>query len=171
MVRGDSLFVFNGEVWSSSEVILSARSWARTLHNHRHELSCVGGVSYQAHQCRPLITAVVTKVARMLAVARHMDPELEYKSYTVMALLDGGMLRRHKSWLKAEPTTIVVATIRRLSQMLEKQIFKLDSMRVLVVDEICGRKEKHQLLISLLQSDLPKSGIIFVGEQVCTAYP
>ncbi|KAE8668082.1 DEAD-box ATP-dependent RNA helicase 58 [Hibiscus syriacus] len=183
----------------------------------------------------------VTKVARLLAAARHMDPVLDHKSYTVMALLDGGMLRRHKSWLKAEPPTIVVATIRSLSQMLEKQIFKLDSMRVLVVDEvdflfnsskqvsslrmlltsysscnnrqtvfasasipqhrrfihdciqqkwtkgdvahvhvnpikpmpsclhhrfvICGRKEKHQLLISLLQSDLPKSGIIFVGEQ------
>lgn len=42
----------------------------------------------------------ITKVARMLAAARHMDPELEQKSYTVMALLDGGMLRRHKSWLK-----------------------------------------------------------------------
>ncbi|KAK8998756.1 hypothetical protein V6N11_069943 [Hibiscus sabdariffa] len=183
----------------------------------------------------------VTKVARMLAVARHMDPELEHKSCTVMALLDGGMLRRHKSWLKAEPPTIVVATIGSLSQMLQKHIFKLDSMQVLVVDEvdflfnsskqvsslrmlltsysscnnrqtvfasasipqhrrfihdciqqkwtkgdvvhvhvnrikpmpaclrhrfvICGRKEKHQLLLSLLQSDLPKSGIIFVGEQ------
>lgn len=34
----------------------------------------------------------VTKVARMLA-AKPMD-------ITVMALLDGGMLRRHKSWLK-----------------------------------------------------------------------
>ncbi|XP_012453962.1 DEAD-box ATP-dependent RNA helicase 58, chloroplastic isoform X3 [Gossypium raimondii] len=183
----------------------------------------------------------ITKVARMLAAARHMDPELEQKSYTVMALLDGGMLRRHKSWLKAEPPAIVVATIGSLSQLLEKQIFKLDSLRVLVVDEvdflfksskqvsslrklltsysscnnrqtvfasasilqhrrfihdciqqkwtkgdvvhvhvnrimpmpaclyhrfvICGRKAKHQVLLSLLQSDLPESGIIFVGEQ------
>ncbi|XP_021290789.1 DEAD-box ATP-dependent RNA helicase 58, chloroplastic isoform X1 [Herrania umbratica] len=182
----------------------------------------------------------VTKVARMLA-AKPMDPEVEQKSYTVMALLDGGMLRRHKSWLKAEPPNIVVATIGSLSQMLEKQIFKLDSMRILVVDEvdfifnsskqvssirklltsysscnnrqtvfasasipqhrrflhdciqqkwtkgdvvhvhvnpvkpmpscllhrfvICGRKEKHRLLLSLLQSDLPESGIIFVNEQ------
>ncbi|EOY05583.1 P-loop containing nucleoside triphosphate hydrolases superfamily protein isoform 2 [Theobroma cacao] len=77
----------------------------------------------------------VTKVARMLA-AKPMDPEVEQKSYTVMALLDGGMLRRHKSWLKAEPPNIVVATIGSLSQMLEKQIFKLDSMRILVVDEV-----------------------------------
>ncbi|XVE81553.1 hypothetical protein DITRI_Ditri15bG0074000 [Diplodiscus trichospermus] len=184
----------------------------------------------------------VTKVARMLA-AKSMDPEFEQKSYTVMALLDGGMLRRHKNWLKAEPPSIVVATIGSLSQMLEKQILKLDSMRILVVDEVdflfnsskqvsslrklltsyssCNnrqtvfvsasipqhrrfvhdciqqkwtkgdvvhvhvhvnsikpmpeclrhgfviscRKEKHQLLLSLLQSDLPKSGIIFVGEQ------
>ncbi|KAB2062062.1 hypothetical protein E1A91_A10G131800v1 [Gossypium mustelinum] len=183
----------------------------------------------------------ITKVARMLAAARHMGPELEQKSYTVMALLDGGMLRRHKSWLKAEPPAIVVATIGSLSQLLEKQILKLDSLRVLVVDEvdflfksskqvsslrklltsysscnnrqtvfasasilqhrrfrhdciqqkwtkgdvvhvhvnrimpmpaclyhrfvICGRKAKHQVLLSLLQSDLPESGIIFVGEQ------
>ncbi|TYG50442.1 hypothetical protein ES288_D10G175400v1 [Gossypium darwinii] len=78
----------------------------------------------------------ITKVARMLAAARHMDPELEQKSYTVMALLDGGMLRRHKSWLKAEPPAIVVATIGSLSQLLEKQIFKPDSLRVLVVDEV-----------------------------------
>ena len=41
----------------------------------------------------------ITKVARMLA-AKPMDPEVEQKSYTVMALLDGGMLRRHKTWLK-----------------------------------------------------------------------
>ncbi|XP_017647102.1 DEAD-box ATP-dependent RNA helicase 58, chloroplastic isoform X2 [Gossypium arboreum] len=183
----------------------------------------------------------ITKVARMLAAARQMGPELEQKSYTVMALLDGGMLRRHKSWLKAEPPAIVVATIGSLSQLLEKQILKLDSLRVLVVDEvdflfksskqvsslrklltsysscnnrqtvfasasilqhrrfrhdciqqkwtkgdvvhvhvnrimpmpaclyhrfvICGRKAKHQVLLSLLQSDLPESGIIFVGEQ------
>ncbi|XWS20639.1 hypothetical protein CRYUN_Cryun31cG0119800 [Craigia yunnanensis] len=182
----------------------------------------------------------ITKVARMLA-AKPMDPEVEQKSYTVMALLDGGMLRRHKTWLKAEPPSIVVATIGSLSQMLEKQIFKLDSMQILVVDEvdflfnsskqvsslrklltsysscnnrqtvfasasipqhrrfvhdciqqkwtkgdvvhvhvnpikpmppcllhrfvICCRKEKHQLLLLLLQSDLPESGIIFVGEQ------
>ncbi|XVF63188.1 hypothetical protein PTKIN_Ptkin09bG0068000 [Pterospermum kingtungense] len=182
----------------------------------------------------------ITKVARMLA-AKPMDPELQPKPYTVMALLDGGMLKRHKSWLKAEPPHIVVATIGSLSQMLEKQIFKLDSMRILVVDEVdflfysskqvsslrklltsysscnnrqtvfvsasipqhrrfvhdciqqkwtksdvvhvhinpinpmppcllhrfvmCSRKEKHQLLLSLLQSDLPESCIIFVGEQ------
>ncbi|GLT78448.1 hypothetical protein SLA2020_499840 [Shorea laevis] len=38
----------------------------------------------------------VTKVARMLA-AKPMENEVEQKSCTVMALLDGGMLRRHKS--------------------------------------------------------------------------
>ncbi|KAB2009401.1 hypothetical protein ES319_D10G164200v1 [Gossypium barbadense] len=143
--------------------------------------------------------------------------------------------------MQAEPPAIVVATIGSLSQLLEKQIFKPDSLRVLVVDEvdflfksskqvsslrklltsysscnnrqtvfasasilqhrrfihdciqqkwtkgdvvhvhvnrimpmpaclyhrfvICGRKAKHQVLLSLLQSDLPESGIIFVGEQ------
>ncbi|TYG98749.1 hypothetical protein ES288_A10G141100v1 [Gossypium darwinii] len=143
--------------------------------------------------------------------------------------------------MQAEPPAIVVATIGSLSQLLEKQILKLDYLRVLVVDEvdflfksskqvsslrklltsysscnnrqtvfasasilqhrrfrhdciqqkwtkgdvvhvhvnrimpmpaclyhrfvICGRKAKHQVLLSLLQSDLPESGIIFVGEQ------
>ncbi|KAF8392432.1 hypothetical protein HHK36_022774 [Tetracentron sinense] len=182
----------------------------------------------------------VTKVARMLA-AKPMEHEVEQKTCTVMALLDGGTLRRHKSWLKAEPPTIVVATIGSLCQMLEKQIFKLEAMRVLVIDEvdfmfrsskhasslrklltsyssindhqtvfasasipqhrhflydciqqkwtksdvvhvhvnpvqpmpsrihhrfaICSKNERHQTLLSLLQSDAPKSGIIFVGEQ------
>lgn len=41
----------------------------------------------------------VTKVARFLA-AKPSDTDLEHKPCTVMALLDGGMLRRHKSWLK-----------------------------------------------------------------------
>lgn len=38
-------------------------------------------------------------MARMLA-AKPMEMDLEQKACTVMALLDGGMLRRHKSWLK-----------------------------------------------------------------------
>ncbi|OVA05499.1 Helicase [Macleaya cordata] len=182
----------------------------------------------------------VTKVARTLA-ANPMELESERKSYTVMALLDGGMLRRHKSWLKAEPPTIVVATMGSLCQMLEKQIFKLEAMRVLVVDEvdfmfnsskqvyslrklltsyssinnrqtvfasasipqhkhflydciqqkwaksdvvhvhvspvdpmpsrlhhrfvICSKNERLQVLLSLLRTDAPKSGIIFASEQ------
>eukprot|EP00258_Populus_trichocarpa_P049444 XP_024465463.1 DEAD-box ATP-dependent RNA helicase 58, chloroplastic isoform X2 [Populus trichocarpa] len=129
----------------------------------------------------------VTKVARMLA-ATPTENDAEQKSCTVMALLDGGMLRRHKSWLKAEPPTIVVATIASLCQMLEKHLLKLESMQVLVIDErdvvhvhvnpiepmptclqhrfvICSKKQRHQTLLSLLQSDAPKSGIIFVGEQ------
>ncbi|KAJ7980094.1 DEAD-box ATP-dependent RNA helicase [Quillaja saponaria] len=77
----------------------------------------------------------VTKVARMMA-AKPMELGLEQKSCTVMALLDGGMLKRHKSWLKAEPPTIVVATMSSLCQMLEKQVFKLESMQAMVIDEV-----------------------------------
>ncbi|KAH9682865.1 DEAD-box ATP-dependent RNA helicase 58 [Citrus sinensis] len=106
----------------------------------------------------------VTKVARVLA-AKPLDTDLEHKLCTVMALLDGGMLRRHKSWLKAEPPTIVVATMGSLCQLIEKHIFKLESVQVLVIDEICGKKMKHQTLLSLIQSDAPESGIIFVAEQ------
>ncbi|KAH9682862.1 DEAD-box ATP-dependent RNA helicase 58 [Citrus sinensis] len=77
----------------------------------------------------------VTKVARVLA-AKPLDTDLEHKLCTVMALLDGGMLRRHKSWLKAEPPTIVVATMGSLCQLIEKHIFKLESVQVLVIDEV-----------------------------------
>ncbi|XP_020518806.1 DEAD-box ATP-dependent RNA helicase 58, chloroplastic isoform X1 [Amborella trichopoda] len=182
----------------------------------------------------------VTKVARMLAT-RSMEFGMEQRSYTVMALLDGGMLKRHKIWFKAEPPQIVVATIDSLCQMIEKQDLKLDSLRVLVIDEVdflfnsskqvhslrklltsysaadrrqtifssasipqhkhfvhdciqqkwtkrdvvhihlhpvepmpsrlchifvtCKKEERLQTLLSLLQQDIPKTGIIFVNEQ------
>ncbi|GER37431.1 dead box ATP-dependent RNA helicase [Striga asiatica] len=77
----------------------------------------------------------VTKVARTLA-ARSLELESEQKACSVMALLDGGTLRRHKSWLKAEPPAIVIATLKCLCQMLDKRTLKLDSMRVLVIDEV-----------------------------------
>ncbi|GFP84000.1 dead-box ATP-dependent RNA helicase 58 chloroplastic [Phtheirospermum japonicum] len=77
----------------------------------------------------------VTKVARTLA-AKSLELESDQKSCSVMALLDGGTLQRHKSWLKVEPPAIVIATLRSLCQMLDKQILKLDNMRVLVIDEV-----------------------------------
>ncbi|XP_028119362.1 DEAD-box ATP-dependent RNA helicase 58, chloroplastic-like isoform X2 [Camellia sinensis] len=75
----------------------------------------------------------ITKVARMLAAK---PAEFGEEACCVMALLDGGMLRRHKSWLKVEPPTIVVATLGSLCQMIDKKILKLDSMQVLVIDEV-----------------------------------
>ncbi|XAR57227.1 RNA helicase [Bertholletia excelsa] len=177
----------------------------------------------------------VAKVARVLA-SKPSEPGKE--ACSVMALLDGGLLKRQKSWLKAEPPTVVVATLVSLCQMLEKKILKLESMKVLVIDEvdsmfnsskqasflrkllalsnshqtifasasipqhrrflhdciqgkwtkddvihvhvnpvepmpsrvhhrfvICGKSERHQTLLSFLESDAPQSAIIFVGEQ------
>ncbi|XP_021716913.1 DEAD-box ATP-dependent RNA helicase 58, chloroplastic-like isoform X5 [Chenopodium quinoa] len=78
----------------------------------------------------------VTKVARMLAAKPSDFGSEQQKSCTVMALLDGGLLKRHKTWLKADPPTIVVATVASLCQMLEKHVLDLGSMRVLVVDEV-----------------------------------
>ncbi|CAA0839872.1 DEAD-box ATP-dependent RNA helicase 58-chloroplastic [Striga hermonthica] len=133
----------------------------------------------------------VTKVARTLA-ARSLELESEQKACSVMALLDGGTLRRHKSWLKAEPPAIVIATLKCLCQMLDRRTLKLDSMRVLVIDEVdfmfYSSKEvsslrklltsfssiqkrqtifakRYSALVHLLQSDAPQSAIIFVGEQ------
>lgn len=37
---------------------------------------------------------------------------------------------------QAEPPIIVVATVGSLCQMLEKQILKLESMKVMVIDEV-----------------------------------
>ncbi|RXH80376.1 hypothetical protein DVH24_041523 [Malus domestica] len=56
-------------------------------------------------------------------------------------------------------------------QMLEKQMIKLESMLVLVIDEICRKNRRNKALLSLLQSDAPQSSIIFVGEQVFITYP
>ncbi|KAL9264953.1 DEAD-box ATP-dependent RNA helicase 58, chloroplastic-like protein [Drosera capensis] len=182
----------------------------------------------------------VTKVARMLTV-KSEDLESKQKTCTVMALLDGGMLKRQRVWLKAEPPTLVVATLPSLCQMLEKHVFNLNAVKVLVVDEVdsifssasqvsllrkllttysssntrqtlfasasipqhrrfmhdcmkqkwtkdnvvhvhvnpiepiptriqhryrtCPKDQSEQTLISLLQSDAPKSAIIFVNEQ------
>nr|URM60727.1 Whirly family protein [Gymnema sylvestre] len=179
----------------------------------------------------------VTKVARVLSSMY----ESGQKSCTVMALLDGGTLRRHKSWLRAEPPTVVVSTLGSLCQMLDKQYFRLENLQVLVIDEVdfmfnsskhagplrrlltsysssgnrqtifasasipqhrrflydcvqqkwtkgnivhvhvnpvepmpsclqhrflvCQKGERHLKLLSALQSDVPQSAIIFIGEQ------
>lgn len=90
----------------------------------------------------------VAKMARKLA-AKSGGLDTVHKACTVMALLDGGMLKRHKSWLKAEPPEIVVATIGSLCQMLEKRIFKLEALKVLVIDEVdfmfYSSKQVHSL--------------------------
>ncbi|KMS95860.1 hypothetical protein BVRB_004370 isoform B [Beta vulgaris subsp. vulgaris] len=78
----------------------------------------------------------VTKVARMLAAKPTDSGTEQQKACTVMALLDGGMLKRHKTWLKADPPTIVVATMASLCQMLEKHVIDLGAMKVLVIDEV-----------------------------------
>ncbi|KAK1309131.1 hypothetical protein QJS10_CPA09g00165 [Acorus calamus] len=106
----------------------------------------------------------VAKVARMLA-AEPAERGMTHRPFTVMALLDGGMLKRHKSWLKAEPPQMVVATVGSLCRMLEKQFLKLDTVQVLIIDESCDKHEKLHVLLSLLERDAPKSAIIFVNEQ------
>ncbi|KOM33830.1 hypothetical protein LR48_Vigan01g338600 [Vigna angularis] len=174
----------------------------------------------------------VTKVARTLA-AKPTGVDGEHKSCSIMALLDGGTLKRQKTWLKAEPPTIVVATVGSLCQMLERHTFSLETVdcifnsskqvsslrkiltlysssnnrqtvfasasipqhnrfihdsvqqkwtkrdvvhiHVSAVEPMpsrlyhrfirCETKRKLQTLLSLLQSDAPESGIIFVAEQ------
>ncbi|XP_022933736.1 DEAD-box ATP-dependent RNA helicase 58, chloroplastic [Cucurbita moschata] len=78
----------------------------------------------------------VTKVARMLAAKPATADEVGQKSYVVMALLDGGLLRRHKTWLKADPPCILVATVGSLCQMVERRFLDLASLKVLIIDEV-----------------------------------
>ncbi|XP_052108319.1 DEAD-box ATP-dependent RNA helicase 58, chloroplastic isoform X3 [Arachis duranensis] len=147
----------------------------------------------------------VTKVARMLA-AKPTGVDGEQKSCTIMALLDGGTLRRHKSWLKVDfifssskqvsslrklltsysscnnrQTVFASASIpqhrRFLHDCVQQKWTKSDVIHIHVSPVepmpsrlchrfiICNNKRKLQTLLSLIQSDAPESGIIFVGEQ------
>ena len=54
-----------------------------------------------------LLIIKVTKVARMLAAKPTDNGSEQQKSCTVMALLDGGMLKRHRMWLKVLSTFLV----------------------------------------------------------------
>ncbi|KAL3727356.1 hypothetical protein ACJRO7_032139 [Eucalyptus globulus] len=88
------------------------------------------------NSCSHLRTWHSAKVAWLLA-AKLMDLDMEQdKSCTIMALLDEGTLKRRRSWLKAEPPAMVVATIGSSCQMLERQVFKLDTVQILVIDEV-----------------------------------
>ncbi|XP_057862234.2 DEAD-box ATP-dependent RNA helicase 58, chloroplastic isoform X2 [Cryptomeria japonica] len=98
----------------------------------------------------------VTKAARLLAASYPKNVGLANKeSINVMPLLDGGSLNRQKIWLKAEPPQIMVATLGCLCQLLEKEILKLDAIKVLVTDEvdsIFGAAKQTYLLRKLLTS-------------------
>ncbi|XP_078169853.1 P-loop containing nucleoside triphosphate hydrolases superfamily protein isoform X1 [Carex rostrata] len=97
----------------------------------------------------------VTKVARMLAAKPKGAAEKSQKECSIMALLDGGMLTRQKSWLKAEPPQIIIATIESLCRMIDRHLLKLQSISILVIDEfdyIFGSTKQVALLRKLLGS-------------------
>ncbi|KAH9304645.1 hypothetical protein KI387_009049, partial [Taxus chinensis] len=98
----------------------------------------------------------VTKVVRVLAASYPKNAGPRNKgSVNVMALLDGGTLRRQKIWLKAEAPQIMVATLSCLCQLLEKESLKPDAIKVLVIDEvdsIFGAAKQTYLLRKLLTS-------------------
>ncbi|KAM0945394.1 putative RNA helicase [Dioscorea sansibarensis] len=228
---------------SGQDCVIHAQVQGKTL---AYLLLIFSAINFQRSAVQALIVVPtrelgmqVTKVARTLA-AKPTGLEASQKSCTIMALLDGGLLKRHKSWLKAEPPQVVVATIGSLCQMLDRHAFNLEALRVLVIDEVdfmfnsskqvhflrklltshssienrqtvfasasipqhnrflhdcvqqkwtnnvmhihvnpvepmpshvhhkfmtCGKRERLDALLFLLQEDAPKSGIIFVGEQ------
>uniref|UniRef100_A0A2P2KK41 RNA helicase n=1 Tax=Rhizophora mucronata TaxID=61149 RepID=A0A2P2KK41_RHIMU len=58
-----------------------------------------------------------------------------------------------QKWTKSDVVHIHVNSIEPMPSCLHHRFV------------ICDKKQRHQTLLSLLQSDTPKSGIIFVGEQ------
>ena len=62
----------------------------------------------------------------MLA-AMPTENEAEQKSCSVMALLDGGMLRRHKSWLKVRhPLDIIFCHVVGLHEFMQIVILAIN---------------------------------------------
>ncbi|KAJ4748699.1 DEAD-box ATP-dependent RNA helicase 58 [Rhynchospora pubera] len=97
----------------------------------------------------------VTKVARMLSAKPKGAAEKSQKECSIMTLLDGGMLTRQKSWLKAEPPHIIIATVESLCRMIDRNRLKLQSITILVIDEfdyIFGSTRQVSLLRKLLTS-------------------
>ncbi|KAL5072652.1 hypothetical protein RYX36_011636, partial [Vicia faba] len=78
--------------------------------------------------------------------------------------------RRHKSWFKAEPPAIVVAIVESLCQMLEKQLFSLGTLRVLVVDEVDfvfnSSKQASSLRKILTYSSCDNRQIVFANASI-----
>lgn len=70
----------------------------------------------------------------------YLAPHIDYQTEIV----------KHSYW-QVEPPAIVIATLRSLCQMLDKQILKLDTMRVLVIDEVT----KMISLFNLFSFDKP----------------
>ncbi|TKW37000.1 hypothetical protein SEVIR_1G019000v4 [Setaria viridis] len=113
---------------SGQDCILHAQTGSgKTL---AYLLSVFSAIDFRRSSVQALVVVPTRElgiqVARLLAA----------KACTVMALLDGGMLKRQKSWVKAEPPAIIVATVPSLCQMVERRAFSLQSMRVLVIDEV-----------------------------------
>ena len=54
----------------------------------------------------------------------------------VMALLDGSGAKRQRKWLVAEPPQVVVGNVEQVDAVLEAGLLRLDSLKLLVVDEV-----------------------------------
>ena len=90
-----------------------------------HNAICHGGITLELANYKNKMKHLydqVTKVARILA-AKPAELEGEQKSCTIMALLDGGTLRRHKSWIKVLYFTFVFEFVMYYV-VFAKHIFK-----------------------------------------------
>jgi len=75
------------------------------------------------------LAAQVAIVARRLAAG---SPE----RLMVMALLDGSGAKRQRKWLVAQPPQVIVGNVEQVESILEAGLLRIDSLKMLVVDEV-----------------------------------
>lgn len=88
------------------------------------------------------LASQVALVARRLAAA---SPE----RLLVMALMDGSGARRQRRWLVAQPPQLVVGNVQQVDAVLKARLLRLESLRMLVVDEVdaCLADERTSALL------------------------
>ena len=93
------------------------------------------------------LASQVAIVARRLAAA---SPD----RLLVMALLDGSGAKRQRKWLVAEPPQVIVGNVEQVDSVLQQRLLRLESLKVLVVDEVdaCLADEQTRLMLQRMLS-------------------
>ena len=75
----------------------------------------------------------------------------------VMALLDGSGAKRQRKWLVAQPPQVVVGNVQQVDAVLRSRLLRLDTLKLLVVDEVdacLADEQTSQLLERMLGGQL-----------------
>ena len=96
------------------------------------------------------LASQVALVARRLAAA---SPE----RLLVMALLDGSGAKRQRKWLLAQPPQLVVGNVQQVDAALKSRLLRLETLKMLVVDEVdacLAEEQTRALLLTMLSGQL-----------------